>query len=365
MLASQSKIRVLFTISYLYLPQSRAGTETNTDQLCRALQAHGHDVAVLAGLSRRSFSGIWNCARCLLRFTHCGPPDHVCGYPVFRSPHGVTDLRQSLSQALTTFKPDVVVTQHRYAVDLAHLAQSKGVPAIVYIHGVDFEWIGLPSSERPPVNFLANSRYSAMRLFNEYGIKYYVIHNIFDPLQYITPLAGEYVTFINPHYKKGIELVFELAERCPNIPFLFVGSYLGLPDEAFKRKADATANISWIPTTADMRSIYRKTKILLVPSRVDETWGRVVTEAQFSGIPVLASNRGGLPESVGDGGILIPDDDVCAWQGALEDLWCNDRRWSELSKEALRHAARDDIQPTTVIGQFLETINEVKRNSPI
>ena len=54
----------------------------------------------------------------------------------------------------------------------------------------------------------------------------------------------------------------------------------------------------------DMRSVYRDTKVLLVPSQWLETWGRVATEAQFSGIPVLASRSGALPEAVGPGGIL-------------------------------------------------------------
>src|SRR5262249_21620774 len=59
--------------------------------------------------------------------------------------------------------------------------------------------------------------------------------------------------------------------------------------------------------TDDMRTVYCDTRILLVPSQwEDETWGRVVSEAQLSGIPVITSDRGGLPESVGPGGIVLP-----------------------------------------------------------
>ena len=78
----------------------------------------------------------------------------------------------------------------------------------------------------------------------------------------------------------------------------------------------------------DMRRFYRTAKVLLVPSRCNEAWGRVVTEAHFSGIPTLASDRGGLRESVGPGGILIdPDDDFSVWVEALSRLWDNRKEY--------------------------------------
>ncbi len=56
--------------------------------------------------------------------------------------------------------------------------------------------------------------------------------------------------------------------------------------------------------TMDTRSVYAATRVLLVPSQWKaETWGRVASEAQFSGIPVLASDVGGSPEAVAPGGV--------------------------------------------------------------
>jgi glycosyltransferase involved in cell wall biosynthesis len=43
----------------------------------------------------------------------------------------------------------------------------------------------------------------------------------------------------------------------------------------------------------------------------------VAVEAQSCGIPIIASARGGLPEAVGDGGLLIEDyRNVEAWVAA-------------------------------------------------
>jgi glycosyltransferase involved in cell wall biosynthesis len=43
----------------------------------------------------------------------------------------------------------------------------------------------------------------------------------------------------------------------------------------------------------------------LVPSLWNEAWPLVPAEGMINGIPVLGSNRGGLPEPVGDAGFLF------------------------------------------------------------
>lgn len=82
---------------------------------------------------------------------------------------------------------------------------------------------------------------------------------------------------------------------------------------------------------------YAAADLLVLPTR-GETFGMVVTEALARGLPVLASEVGGVPEALGttvDGrrpGLLTPPDDAAALAGAL-------RRW--LTEPALRHRLRD------------------------
>lgn len=80
-------------------------------------------------------------------------------------------------------------------------------------------------------------------------------------------------------------------------------------------------NIEWSNRVSDMGKIYFLARVLLVPSQWEEAWVRVATEAQFSGIPVLASDIGALPESVGNGGMLIEPNDIDAWEIALQNIW--------------------------------------------
>jgi glycosyltransferase involved in cell wall biosynthesis len=61
---------------------------------------------------------------------------------------------------------------------------------------------------------------------------------------------------------------------------------------------------------------------LLLPSIGYEGQPRVVLEAYAAGVPVLASDVGGLPELVEDGrsGFLLPWGDPNAWTAAMQKL---------------------------------------------
>ena len=59
---------------------------------------------------------------------------------------------------------------------------------------------------------------------------------------------------------------------------------------------------------------------MLAPSRWEEPCPYAVLDAFAAGVPVLAGDRGGLPELVGEGAALAPEDQD-AWTAALVELW--------------------------------------------
>ncbi|NES27207.1 glycosyltransferase [Micromonospora terminaliae] len=93
-------------------------------------------------------------------------------------------------------------------------------------------------------------------------------------------------------------------------------------------------------TGDDLAAAYADADLLVLPSR-RETYGMVVTEALARGVPVLASDTGGLPGTLGrspDGdrpGLLVPPADPAALAGAL-------RHWLTEPdlRDRLRRAAR-------------------------
>ena len=54
-----------------------------------------------------------------------------------------------------------------------------------------------------------------------------------------------------------------------------------------------------------MASVYARARVLLVPSLWWESGPRVIVEALSNGIPVIGSSSGGVPEVIGDGGIIL------------------------------------------------------------
>jgi glycosyltransferase involved in cell wall biosynthesis len=94
-------------------------------------------------------------------------------------------------------------------------------------------------------------------------------------------------------------------------------------------------------TGADLDRSYGAADLMLLASRA-ETYGMVVTEALARGVPVVATEVGGLPEALGHGadgtrpGLLVAPDDPAALGAALR-AWLGD---GEL-RARLRRAARE------------------------
>lgn len=149
-------------------------------------------------------------------------------------------------------------------------------------------------------------------------------------------------TLVNPIDSKGGFLFKRLASRNPEKSFLAkMGWFLfrdddgswdpdmfEIIDETFPGETpvpdepdfESTANVEFV-REGDIRDIYRRTEVLLVPSQAPESFGRVVVEAMWNGIPVVASNQSGIPEACGDAGILVDDyQNVEAWERALSRL---------------------------------------------
>lgn len=155
--------------------------------------------------------------------------------------------------------------------------------------------------------------------------------------------------FVNPIEVKGLPFATELAKKLPEEKFLFVGNWVGyipkgLPD-----------NVRFIPRQASLRSVLARAKGLLVPSVWDEAFGRVVIEAMHCGVPVVASNRGALSETVSGGGLCLPLE-VNRWVDVLRSP---NSYWDDLIERGFERA-RDYLKYRT---EFYLKFQEIFRTS--
>lgn len=345
------EVKILFAFKNGHWPEFSGGVQSNTDYLARALKNRGHEVSVLCSLFGRGRFGLLSRAKLKI-----GRLPWVCdtqlGYSVFRA-WNVENIAAQLARHL---RADVVVPQCHQTVPVAHAIMGASDAAVVpYFHNVEFDELGGDPRLKGVDRYISNSDFTAKKFGDEFGIVSEVIPPIIEHERYACDGRGEYVTFINPIEKKGLHIAAALAEEFPQIPFLFVRSWdlSAEQDRKLDEACRGRANISVVQPTSDMRKIYRKTKILIAPSQWAEAWGRVASEAQCSGIPVLGSHIGGLTEAIGPGGITLPSTaPVREWAEALGRLLKNEDMYRSLSASAFRHAQRPEANPDHQIARL-------------
>jgi glycosyltransferase involved in cell wall biosynthesis len=359
--ASSGTMRILFAGGNGYYPEFHGGVQSSTHHLVEQLGSHGHEASVLAALFGDGAFGM--AARIKLKLLRQGAViDHFPGYPVVRAWHPC----EAVPFAVSRLAPDVAVVQCHKSVPLGKALEAAGVPLVVYLRNVEFHELAGDPSELKGARFIANSEFTAHAYQARFGIRSTVVPPTIDPAKYRTKTSRQYVTFINPYAEKGFEKAAEIARRCPEIPFLFVESWKldGEHRVEVERTLSRLGNVVFEGRTDDMKTVYGRTRILLAPSKWEEAWGRVASEAHCSGIPVIGSRRGGLPEAIGEGGIVLDyDAPIEEWVSELRRLWRDESHYDRLSVTALRYAARPQMDPEHQFAVFLDVLESAARNS--
>lgn len=335
-------------------PEDSGGVQSSTHDLAQRLAERGGHPSVLAPLYGTGVFGI--AARTRLKLSRATlVRDKWTGYPVFRSwfpDQAVADFVQRTS-------PTAAVVQCRGTVPIAQAFQSHGIPLIIYLRNVEFDELGGDLTSIRSAEFIANSKFTAKTYETEFGIKATVTPPTIQRSLYETETSGECVTFINPVSKKGLDRAIEIAAKCPDIPFLFVESWLlsAVDLKALQSAIRPYPNIRFEHRTNNIRSVYARTRILLAPSTWAEAWGRIASEAHCSGIPVVGSTQGGLPEAIGPGGVALD----CAapldeWVATLRQLWSDKAHYKVMSDAARAYALRPEIDPELQFEAFYAVV---------
>lgn len=115
------------------------------------------------------------------------------------------------------------------------------------------------------------------------------------------------------------------------------------------------------PTDRDTLATWmRAADVVAVPSH-NESFGLVAVEAQACGAVVVATDIGGLPTAVGDGGVLVDGHDPHVWAGVIESLIDDPERAAALSRRAVERS-RDFSWEATA--ERLATVYEAALTTP-
>jgi glycosyltransferase involved in cell wall biosynthesis len=106
-----------------------------------------------------------------------------------------------------------------------------------------------------------------------------------------------------------------------------------------------TTSFPGFVSSVDLRGLYELGTALVFPSRF-EGWGLPVCEAFDAGLPVASSTATGLPDVVGDAGLLFDPDDVPDMARQLQRLWSDPDLQADLRERGRKRAAQFSFDHT-------------------
>jgi len=135
---------------------------------------------------------------------------------------------------------------------------------------------------------------------------------------------------------KGAGVVCALAERFPEVKFVIVGDGPDRPrvEEAARRLPNVQC--AGLVRNTDLTAFYQSADVTIVPSQYPEGFGRVIAESLACGVPVVASNIGGIPDAMDESVGMLSALDVDSFATAL-------RRMTE--DKGLRERCRRNARP--------------------
>lgn len=175
--------------------------------------------------------------------------------------------------------------------------------------------------------------------------KHWIALNIFKPLnktllrnklniadKFTVLFAGRLIE------KKGVKILVKVAKKLPQINFVFVGTG---PEEKFlKEQERELSNLKFIGSVENkiMYKCYNIADLFCAPSQYEEGFGRSIIEAVACGLPVVGSNRGGIPEALDKSVSILLDPTVENIKAAIEKLYINKELYLRLSQNCRRYA---------------------------
>jgi len=211
----------------------------------------------------------------------------------------------------------------------------------------------------PSKSYIKNSRflwrYENKVVVISHGIVHTDFHVPYDKLECRKriglPLDANIILFVgwlSPH--KGPDILIramtKILYRVPDAVAVFMGTGESRGDlERLAKKLDIINHIrfmGYIKEKIKKALIYNSSDIFAFPSTMTESFGLSCLEAMECGLPIVASNIGGIPDQVVNGlnGLLVPPRDPEALAEAIICLFKNKEMKKRMSNEGKLRAQR-------------------------
>jgi glycosyltransferase involved in cell wall biosynthesis len=348
-------MRVLLTSNASYAPPRGGSTRSNLVWL-RHLAAHGHECFVVAAAEHDTPAA--DLVQAGIRFLSVREP---------------AERPAALRRQIKEMQPDwVLVSSEDLGQPLLREASRSAPGRVVYLaHTPQFFPFGPESWHQDSAASALVKNAAAVVVISNSVRDYVAKHLGRDSVVVHPPIYGTgpwprlanprgAVTMVNPCTVKGLPIFLALADRFPFVSFHALHGWgtTAADEEAMARRP----NITVVRTVPDIDDQLAITRVLLMPSLWFEGFGLIVMEAMLRGVPVIASDAGGLVEAkLGTDFVLpvrpietwepryddrnmpvavVPRQDIGAWDTALTRLLSDDRLYQRESEAGSAAALR-------------------------
>jgi N-acetyl-alpha-D-glucosaminyl L-malate synthase BshA len=298
---------------------------------------------------------------------------NVGRYPLFEYPPYDLALAVRMHEVVQSAHLDLLHVH--YAIPHAtsawiarEMLQKAGgnVCVVTTLHGTDITIVGQDPSYHAITKFSIEKsdritavshhlRDETVRAFGCTGCKVEVIHNFVDPSIYDRGRYGRvlpqsmgdgrrvliHVSNFRPvkRVRDVVRIFARVREELPSV-LVMVGDgpdRVDAEDEA--RHLGLESEVAFLGKIEAVAPLLAASDLFLLPSQ-NESFGLSALEALASGVPVVASRAGGIPEVVRDGvtGALAEVGDVESMAAAALGILCDAERWDAMSRAAAADA---------------------------
>ena len=281
-----------------------------------------------------------------------------------------------LDLTIERFKPDVLIAQGAdpRAAEILRRGRARGSATVLQV--ADCAAVD-PTSAHLVDAMLTTSGFAADYLREATDRPVTALPELVDlAATRAEPREARYLTFFEPTARGGLaafaRIADELGRRRPEIPILVIaGPEQCAALEVCGLDLKARGNIDLMSPPSDLRLAWERTRVALMPSLDWAAPPGLALGALINGLPVVASDRGSLPETLGPSGIVLPlpdrltpatrmlptPEEVAPWVAAILRLWDDDAFEAEHRRLARVEAGR--WSPHALEPRYVEFFRDV------
>ncbi|NND72340.1 MAG: N-acetyl-alpha-D-glucosaminyl L-malate synthase BshA [Rhodothermales bacterium] len=305
---------------------------------------------------------------------------NVNAYPLFEYPNYSLNLTSKMVDVVKYEQLDILHVHYAIphatsAVLARQILAREGIhiPVVTTLHGTDITIVGRDPSFKPVVNYSINesdgvtavSDYLRHETLCRFDVSndIEVIPNFIDTTRFrrlnkehfrraLCPNEEKVIVHISnfrpvKHAPDVVEVFHRLRQDNLSVKLLLVGDG---PDRAaaehMARELGVHDDVRFLGKQEPVEEILSIADVFLMPSET-ETFGLAALEAMSCGVPVVASNVGGLPELIieGETGFLCALNDIDAMTDCTRKILTDDDLQKKMAEKSRQRAVDEfDVQ---------------------